>query len=113
MYAVDRSIVVVKPKEPFLKWLKSTPGYELEISLDQLRSDCTAFLVPEFPDPEDAINYIDDRCLEIFEMELASWYEDRGVWPDNRSLKLFWEWFDVEVHSTLIDLVEGEIARYV
>jgi len=27
------------------------------------------------------------------------------------SLKTFWEWFNVEIHSTVIDSVEGEITN--
>ena len=44
-------------------------------------------------------------------MELASWYEDEALWPKDLSLKAFWEWFDVEIHSTLIDSVDADISN--
>jgi hypothetical protein len=106
MYQVDRSVAVIKPRQAFLEWLKNMPGYDLDLTLDQLRMDCTVLLIPEFGEPEEAVNYIDDIYLEIFEAELGSWNEDEATWPAGRSLRLFWEWFDVELHSTVIDTLE-------
>ncbi len=31
------------------------------------------------------------------------------MWPQKRSLKLFWEWFDVEIHLGVLDCVSDEI----
>ncbi|VEB43206.1 Uncharacterised protein [Chromobacterium violaceum] len=44
-------------------------------------------------------------------MELASWDEDEALWPKDLSLKAFWEWFDVEIHSTVIDSVDEDITN--
>lgn len=112
MYFVDRSVAVIKPKAPFLAWLNAVPGNDMiDLSLDALRSDCTALLLPEFDEPEDAISYIDEIFEQVFRMELASWYEDDALWPADRSLKTFWEWFDVEVHSMLLDTVDADIMN--
>ncbi|GGY25014.1 hypothetical protein [Paludibacterium paludis] len=112
MYFVDRSVAVIKPRAPFLEWLNAVPGNDTDLSLDSLRSDCTVILMPEFTDPEEGVSYIDDIYDQLFRMELASWYEDEALWPAERSLKTFWEWFDVEIHSTLIDSVEGDLRNY-
>ena len=53
-------------------------------------------------------NYMYDK---LFRIELSSWYEDEALWPQDRSLKAFWEWFDVEVHSTLLDTVDTDIMN--
>ena len=111
MYFVDRSVAVIKPRESFHQWLHAVPGSEVDISLDSLRCDCTVILLPEFNDPEDAVAYIDEIYLQLFKMELASWYEEESLWPKDLSLKAFWEWFNVEIHSTVIDSVEGEITN--
>lgn len=108
MYIIDRHLAVIKPRKPFLDWLKGTPGYEVELSLDQLRLDCTSLLIPEFEEPEDAVAYIDEIAAELFEAELSGWVDDAASWPADRSLKTFWEWFDVEIHSNVVDLVEDE-----
>jgi len=57
------------------------------------------------------VAYIDEIYLQLFKMELASWYEEESLWPKDLSLKAFWEWFNVEIHSTVIDSVEGEITN--
>jgi hypothetical protein len=112
MYSVDRMVALVRPQKAFLDWLNQLPGNEYELTLDQIRSDCTVLLVPEFDEPEEAIAYIDDIYTQVFEMELASWCEDHKLWPRERSLRLFWEWLDVEIHSTLIDTVEAPLSNH-
>lgn len=103
MYAVDRSVALIKPRQPFLDWLMILPDSELDLTLEQLRTDCTVFLVPEFLDLEEALGFIDQIYSQIFEMELASWWEDESLWPEHRTVQLFWKWFDVELHSTVVD----------
>lgn len=108
MEYVNRSLVVIKPRQPFFDWLKGTPDWDLDLTLETLRVDCTALLIPEFDEPEGAVGYVDDMFEQIFEMELASWSEDTATWPQPRTLKMFWEWFDVELHSMVIDTADGD-----
>lgn len=112
MYFVDRSVAVIKPKEPFLNWLNNVPGNDMDLTLDSLRADCTVILLPEFTDPEEGVSRIDDMYEQLFKMELASWYENEALWPAERSLKTFWEWFDVEIHSTVLDSVDEDIHNF-
>jgi hypothetical protein len=108
VYVIDRNLAVIKPKQPFLDWLRGVPGNEVELTLDQLCIDCTALLIPEFEEPEDAVSFIDEVGVELFEAELGSWVDDSELWPRDRSLQAFWTWFDVEIHSTVVDLVDEE-----
>jgi hypothetical protein len=110
MYAVNRSVVVLKPRQPFLDWLQGTPDWDFDLGLDSLRVDCTSFLIPECHELEDAVQFMDQHFAGIFELELESWESDTRLWPENRTLKLFWEWFEVEIHSNVIDLAEDEIT---
>ncbi|GAB7126542.1 hypothetical protein JCM19000A_10490 [Silvimonas sp. JCM 19000] len=109
MFIVDRSAALIRPKQPFLDWLNALPGNEVTLTLDDIRADCTVILVPEVSEPEDGISYIDDVADRLFEMELASWAEDESQWPTKRNLKLFWEWFDVEIHLGVMDSVSEDI----
>lgn len=111
MYFVDRSVAVIKPKEPFRAWLHSVPDNDVDLTLDSLRTDCTVILLPEFVDPEEGVAYVDEIYEQLFKMELASWYEDASVWPKDLSLKAFWDWFDVEIHSTVLDSVDEDIVN--
>ncbi|MBP6563717.1 MAG: hypothetical protein KA214_09620 [Neisseriaceae bacterium] len=106
MYFVDRAAVVIKPTESFLIWLKSVDKEGVDLTLAQLRSDCTVLMVPEFDEPEDVIAYVDEHYEAIFKAELAAWYESPKDWPSDMSLKAFWTFFDVQVNSTVLDLVD-------
>lgn len=48
MYEVNRSVLVIKPKQPFVDWLLSLPFRfdPEEVNLLNLREDCNALLVP-------------------------------------------------------------------
>lgn len=111
MFVVDRTVALVRPKQPMLDWLLAQPDNDVDITLDMLRTDCTVLLVPEGEEPEDAISYIDEIFGQVFEMELTSWYDEAERWPANRTLKLFWEWFDVEVHSLVIDTMDEPLLN--
>lgn len=109
MYFIDRTAVVLKPTARFLDWLKSADGDMPDITLEQLRANCSTFLVPQFDEPEEVVAYFDERYQEIFAAEISSWDIDRAKWPQDMGLKAFWEFFDIEIHDTVLDMEEGEL----
>jgi hypothetical protein len=94
-----------------MDWLESTPGWDLDISLDHIREDCMALLIPEYGDNDKALRYIERNCKFIFEMQLSGWYNDPQIWPEKRTWSIFRKWFDVEIHSMIYDLVDKSIIR--
>ena len=40
----------------------------------------------------------------LFDSILFDWITDESMWPQNRTLKMFRDWFDIEVHSMVWDL---------
>jgi hypothetical protein len=111
MYLVKRSIAIIRPKKLFLNWLNGMPDLDFELSLADIRVDCTVIMIPEVHEAEEGIAYIDELAPTLFEMELASWVSDEAIWPKNRTLKMFWEWFEVEIHREVIDSVKEEIVN--
>lgn len=109
MYQVNRSIVILKPKQPFLDWLLNIETYrQVGLTLQDLRHDCTTLLLPNVEDEEGALQYVYSQYTTIFEMELEAWIIDETLWPDSRNLKMFKDWIELEFHTTVIDLVEDE-----
>lgn len=103
MTEVNRCLMVVKPKQPFLDWARTLDDAD-QLELDDVREDCTAYLVPEFETDDDRIEIL-VWCAEfVFEEELRSWYTDEDVWPLIRDAETFLAWFDVEFHSLVYDL---------
>lgn len=45
---LNRSIIIIKAKEPFLSWLSSLPEPENDISLDEINCDNSVYLLPEY-----------------------------------------------------------------
>ena len=56
-------------------------------------------------DPSSVSRWLRKNYDQLFEAELGGWYTDPGLWPQNRTSKLFQEWFEPEVDTVLIDLV--------
>lgn len=47
MHTIDRNLVVVKPKQPFLDWVKIHLEWEQTVTLDQFSRESTVYLIPE------------------------------------------------------------------
>lgn len=109
MYFIDRTAVVLKPTSVFLQWLKDSDDEFPDLTLAQLQSNCSTFLIPEFDQPEQAMAYISERYEHIFAVELAGWTIDESTWPQQRDLSTFWQFFELEIHDTVLDLEEGEL----
>jgi hypothetical protein len=108
MYEIDRSLLVVKPKKPFLDWVQGVDNDE-GLTLEDVREDPSAYLIPELESPEEEHEILRVFYEGIFEAELSSWYIDPDVWPPQRDLKMFLEWFDIEFHSLVFDLLNEPI----
>lgn len=98
MVLVNRAVLIVKPKQPFLDWANALEGPEFD------PNDAFPFLVRELPDSRNFDTLIKKHYRVIFEEALNSWMTDPDAWPANRGLKTFREWFDVEYYDFLVDL---------
>ncbi len=111
MYEVNRSVAIIKPRQPFLDWLQNLPGsLDGQLQLDQLRADCNALLIPAADDYDSAEDFVRLHYRTLFGAELADWCDDDAFWPEFTPA-LFTEWFDVEIHSVLTDLVDNPLER--
>lgn len=111
MKSINRSVAVIKPKKPYVDWINQLPDTEEKLTAENLQSDCTAILIPEFDRPEESMAFISAMAKTLFEEELNSWCTDNGLWPKIRTNRTFWKWFEVEVHSEVFDVVRGPIKK--
>ena len=42
----------------------------------------------------------------LFESDLAAWYRDPSLWPEDRTWEMFCDWFEVEWHSMIFDTAD-------
>jgi hypothetical protein len=111
MVGVDRAVLVVRPKSPFLDWAANVDEEVSQDSLLALTEDCTAYLVREIEDEGDRAQLLDEMWNEIFEEQLDSWHADRERWPEIRDLDVFFQWFTLEFHSVVLDAMHARILR--
>jgi len=109
MEEVNRSLLVVKPKQPFLDWALSFDTPASAITLAQLPEDCNAYLIPEYEFDEDQQEILKWCYEEIFAEELFSWSTDEADWPPQRPFEMFLEWFELEFHSVVHDLDDAPL----
>ena len=108
---LNRSAVVVKPKQPFLDWLHGADSTSSDLTLRELGLEPTIYLIPECDTPEEVADVLHERCEEIFVEQLAGWFNDTTTWPPDRGFDVFCRWFDYQHHSMLIDLCDEPLIR--
>jgi len=103
-FTLNRTVVLLGPKQPFLDWLNSVDPDEQTLTLEDLREDNEVFLIPQHNDDTDSIKWMESRWSFLFEHMLMGWVDDELMWPQNRTLSMFREWFDIEIHTMAWDL---------
>ncbi|MBK8738711.1 MAG: hypothetical protein IPM02_03805 [Betaproteobacteria bacterium] len=103
---LNRAVLIVRPKQPFLDW---AAGLDDSGLLPDVEGEKTAYLIQEFSDDDEALRVLKSVYAEIFERELFGWHTDEAAWPKKRSLVLFREWFEIEMHSVVEDLCGYEV----
>ena len=103
-FTINRTLVMLVPRQPFLDWLNDADPTEEPLTAEELRDDCNVFLIPQFNDAVDSMKWIEKRWSMLFEHMLLEWVVDETMWPENRTLEMFREWFDIETHTMVWDL---------
>lgn len=103
-FVLNRMVLILVCKQPFLDWLNAADQNPLSLTLEMLHIDNDTFLIPQFDDPHDAVKWAEKRWSFLFESILFDWITEESMWPQNRTLKMFLEWFDIDVHSMVWDL---------
>jgi hypothetical protein len=111
MYEVNRSLIVVRAKQPFVQWINSLPDPG-DLTLDEVNEESTAYLLPEYEDDSEMEKFLKKYYPIIFEEQLNGWWVDPEDWPANRNLKTFKDWFDFEFHCIVFDLIEEPIQKF-
>ncbi|QRN40594.1 MAG: hypothetical protein GKC53_00155 [Neisseriaceae bacterium] len=114
LYVVDRSAVILRPTQKFLDWLNQAireEGGDIELTLEQVQANCRVFLVPQRETPEEVVAYVGENYSQLFELEVASWFDDQKFWPKKMDLQTFTEFFQVDVQDEVVDLVDNDLMN--
>lgn len=100
---IDRIAIILKPKKPFVDWAnKLYPGDPLD------EDEINTYLIDENQDVE---TWLKKKFDKIFEIELEAVHLNKKEWPQNRSYKIFNEWFHVEISTIIYDLEKTPISK--
>lgn len=112
-FTINRHLIILMPKQPVLDWIKRVDPNPPNLTLDQLRLEQNAFLIPDDLDgQQDAEKWVQRRWQMFFECFLAEWYTVESWWPQRRTFKMFKDWFDVQYHSMVWDMAAREPISY-
>ncbi len=108
---INRAALLLKYKQPMIDWINSTDSSDNSIvTLEEMTNEeRTVYLIDE-NSAENLDQMLKKNYDIFFENELNDWYQDESAWPKPRTYKLFMEWFDVECHTVIEDLVGTEIV---
>ncbi len=74
MDTLNRSAIVVKPKQRFLDWLHTADPTSHGITFLDVGREPTIYLIPECDTDEDLADVLRELCEVILEEQLAGWY---------------------------------------
>jgi hypothetical protein len=110
MFIINRSVAIIRPKQPFVDWANTIVDGE-QYSVSDFSTDCSVILLPVTDSDEEAEAFIKDIFKDAFEMELSSWVVDDEMWPENITYEMFLDWFEVEYHSMVFDSLKDDIEK--
>jgi hypothetical protein len=109
---LNRSALIVTPKQPFLDWLHFVDPTSSDLTLQDLGKDPNIYLIPECKDDDQFANCLEQMHPSIFEDQLDGWWTDEAAWPKDRSLNSFQAWFDCRFYSMVIDLCDDPLVEH-
>ncbi len=119
MKYINRNSLLVRKKQPFVDWvnymdaLHSSPDSIMDFTLESVNHECKVYLIDPIELMEVTRDYIEMLKPRIFEAELCGYFNKLTIenWPEDRSAKVFDEWFEIEFHSMVIDMEKLKLKR--
>ncbi|HEX8038131.1 MAG TPA: hypothetical protein VF490_03230 [Chryseosolibacter sp.] len=106
--AINRNAILIRPKKPFFDWLNAIRKGQRPLLQEE---ENNIYLIREMESNEHIKKWIQKHFDNIFVNELNDWYTDESGWPENRTYQMFIEWFDVEIHSMVLDLEKSPVRK--
>ncbi len=106
---LNRTALLLRYKKPAIQWInKADPVKDsIIITEEHVNTERTVYLSSneDGESKETQQAWVKLNFKQLFESELEEWYTDPGLWPKPLTLNLFYEWFDTEFNTVIIDTV--------
>lgn len=103
MRTINRSAIVVRYKEPYIRWAAELNAADAKFAQD-LRTFTTVYLVPWDQHGREDASSVAEHFGGIFDHGLSAWCDDESRWPPVRDRETFHKWFEVVAESVVVDL---------
>ena len=111
MRLVKRAAITVTPKQPYIDWANAIDEDGVKIG-EEFWPEKHIYLIEDISDtPFDREAIARSYFETIFKEELNGWYRLESAWPSPRTFGVFLEWFEVEIHSMVLDMRGGWLIR--
>jgi hypothetical protein len=104
----NRTAVIVTPKRRFLEWINRLPDAGKPLTIEEAASLRMVYLAATGDETPEVSEIIDTYCEEIFEESLYGWTHDESLWPPNRTVHVFRDWFHVDCIDSVVDADPSE-----
>ncbi len=71
---------------------------------ESLQNEPHVFLIPGYEDSTSRKAVLKRSWPFLFEAMLEGWVTDEEYWPENRTLDMFLEWFEIQMVAAVQDL---------
>ena len=109
---INRSAISIAFKQPFVDWINEADPIESpNETLEALNRDTNIYLIDEAEDADEAVRWVQENYMAIFQEELEAWYIDADLWPADLSYEHFCEFFEISFHGIVFDLGTGDLEE--
>lgn len=104
---VNRNAILIKAKKPFYDWIHFVdPEFDVRPN-----EEGTLYLIKELNTKVKIENWLKKNYDQLFRNELSDYHTDMNDWPQKRTFRIFKEWFEVEISSMIVDLVDKPLEK--
>jgi hypothetical protein len=102
---INRSAIIIKPLQPFIDWCSNLYPEDL----DDVKETRTYLISEDFEEIE---FWLEKKFDKLFTFELESWHQNKKEWPQKRNLKMFKEWFQIDISTMIYDFEINPILKF-
>ena len=112
MQIINRDLLVITPKQACVDWANAL-GEEFELQMEDMSGHdaASSFLIPEFEDETEALEWMEEGAEGWFSLLLIEWTDDKTKWPGDLSWENLNNFFFVNYQSMVMDLVNEPIEK--
>ena len=109
---INRAALFLAPRKPMIEWIKEVmPAHQGDLSNPLEHDNGRIYLIPEFDDAGELIEWLKENYEPVFENELYSWCTNPEYWPRERTWEMFLEWLYISFQSMVMDSLGSRITK--